>query len=188
MGFRWVKVILFAVFCLSVSLIAASLFLRNPPSDNISAKARQGSSIADTDADVTLQSIRLVENRGGRTEWELYAEESQTFKDKNITILRGVSAVFYPEGQPIIRIKGKQGRLRTDTRDMVLQGDVVVQSGSGYTLKTQELKYSSRDRLVNTEKPVELVQEGLTVRGVGLSAAIDEKTIIVHRDVRATFK
>ncbi len=132
--------------------------------------------------------MHLVENRGGRTEWELEADSSETFHDENLTMLKNVKATFYPEGRPVIYVEGREGRLRMDTKNMVILGDVVVRSDAGYALKTEELRYHAETREVDTDRPIELAQEGLLVRGVGLSANIDGKKLSVRHDVKATFQ
>ncbi|MDA2915710.1 LPS export ABC transporter periplasmic protein LptC [Nitrospinae bacterium AH_259_B05_G02_I21] len=139
-------------------------------------------------ADLTIQTIHLVENRGGHTEWELDARTSESFRKEKITVLKDVKVKFYPVGHPVVHVSGREGRLKTDTKDMTINGDVVIQSEAGYTLKTQKLRYDAGKRRVYTELPVELRREGIVIEGVGLSASIDGKTLTVHHDVKAMFR
>jgi LPS export ABC transporter protein LptC len=103
-------------------------------------------------------------------------------------VLKNVKATFYPEGKPVIYVEGREGRLKMDSKDMVIRGDVVVRSEAGYALKTEELRYHASKKQVDTDQPVEMAQDGLTVKGVGLSANIDGESLTVWRDVKATFQ
>ncbi|MFQ6672622.1 MAG: LPS export ABC transporter periplasmic protein LptC [Candidatus Tectimicrobiota bacterium] len=176
---------LLVVFCISLVVIVTTLVVRS----HIATPSPPGKvTHALSQADLAMQSIHLVENRGGRTEWELHAEASETFRDKKLTVLKDIRATFYPAEHPAVHVSAKAGRLRMDTRDMVIRGDVIIQSEAGYTLKTEKLRYDARTQQVRTDLPVELVQEGLVVQGVGLSANLDGKTLTVQRDVKATFR
>lgn len=185
MVFNRVRIVLLAVFCLSLALVVTSFLIRSLSQETTQTPEKP---VHASKADLTVKSIRLVEDRGGRTEWELEADSSETFQKKNLTVLKNVKATFYPEGQPVIYVEGREGRLRMDTKDMVIRGDVVVHSESGYALKTQKLSYDAQKRQVDTDKPVEMAQAGLTVKGVGLSANLDGKKLTVWRDVKATFQ
>lgn len=185
MGFHRIRIILLAIFCVSLVLIVATFLLKaqlDAPLQNTEV------STPVSKADLTIQTVHLVENRGERKEWELTADSSETFQKENLTVLKNVKATFYPENRPVIYVEGREGRLRMDTKDMVISGDVKVNSEAGYSLKTQELRYYAKTRQVNTDQPVEMTQEGLIVKGVGLSANIDGKSLVVRRDVRATFQ
>lgn len=185
MGFQRIKKLLIGIFCLSLVLTVAT-FLKRSHLPIPSLPPKVISSLLK--ADITIQSIHLVENRAGHTEWELYAESGETFQDEKLTVLKDVRAKFYPEGHPVIHVSGKEGRFEMDTRNMTIRGDVLVRSEAGYTLKTERLHYDAARRQVETDLPIELVQEGLVVKGVGLSASIDGKTLTVHSDVEAVFQ
>lgn len=185
MGFQRIKKLLIGIFCLSLVLTVAT-FLKRSHLPIPSLPPKVISSLLK--ADITIQSIHLVENLAGHTEWELYAESGETFQDEKLTVLKDVRAKFYPEGHPVIHVSGKEGRFEMDTRNMTIRGDVLVRSEAGYTLKTERLHYDAARRQVETDLPIELVQEGLVVKGVGLSASIDGKTLTVHSDVEAVFQ
>ena len=185
MGFQRIKKLLIGIFCLSLVLTVAT-FLKRSHLPIPSLPPKVISSLLK--ADLAIQSIHLVENLAGHTEWELYAESGETFQDEKLTVLKDVRAKFYPEGHPVIHVSGKEGRFEMDTRNMTIRGDVLVRSEAGYTLKTERLHYDAARRQVETDLPIELVQEGLVVKGVGLSASIDGKTLTVHSDVEAVFQ
>ncbi|MCH7922420.1 MAG: LPS export ABC transporter periplasmic protein LptC [Nitrospinae bacterium] len=185
MGFQRIKKLLIGIFCLSLVLTVAT-FLKRSHLPIPSLPPKVISSLLK--ADLAIQSIHLVENLVGHTEWELYAESGETFQDEKLTVLKDVRAKFYPEGHPVIHVSGKEGRFEMDTRNMTIRGDVLVRSEAGYTLKTERLHYDAARRQVETDLPIELVQEGLVVKGVGLSASIDGKTLTVHSDVEAVFQ
>lgn len=185
MSSRLIKISLLTIFCVSLVVTVMTYVVRSrraappPPQKTPSIISK---------ADLTIQTIHLVENQGGRTEWELNARTSEFFRKEKITVLKDVKVKFYPVGHPVVHVSGREGRLKTDTKDMTINGDVVIQSEAGYTLKTQKLRYDAGKRRVYTELPVELRREGIVIEGVGFSASIDGKTLAVHHDVKAIFR
>lgn len=184
MSSRLIKMSLLTIFCASLVVTVATYVVRSRRAAPPPEKAPPALS----KADLTIQSIHLVENSGGRTEWELDAQTSESFRKEKVTVLKGLRAKFYPVGHPVVYLSGREGHLKTDTKDMTIRGDVVIRSEAGYTLKTEGLRYDAKKRRVDTDLPVELRREGLVVQGVGLSASIDGKTLSVHRDVKAIFQ
>jgi LPS export ABC transporter protein LptC len=182
---RLIKISLLTVFCVSLVVTVTTYMVR---SRRATPELPQKASPTLSKADLTIQSIHLVENRGGRTEWELDAQTSESFRKEKVTVLKDVRAKFYPVGHPVVHVSGREGHLKTDTKDMTIRGDVVIRSEAGYTLKTEGLRYDAKKRQVDTDLPVELQREGLLVQGVGLSASIDGKNLTVHREVRAMFR
>lgn len=185
MSSRLIKISLLTIFCVSLVVTVTTYVVRSrraappPPQKTPSTISK---------ADLTIQTIHLVENRGGRTEWELDARTSESFRKEKITVLKDVKAKFYPVGHPVVHLSGREGRLKTDTKDMTINGDVVIRSEAGYTLKTQKLRYDATKRWVDTDLPVELRREGIVIEGVGFSASIDGKIFTVHHDVKAMFR
>lgn len=185
LSFHRVRLVLLTIFCVSFVVVLATIFMR-AGGDAPGGESAEPPPISK--ADLTMQKVKLVENKGERTEWELEADSSETFQEENLTVLKNVKATFYPEEQPVIHVSGREGRLSMDTKDMVIRGDVAVQSESGYALKTQELRYIAEKKQVETDQPVEMAQQGLFVQGVGLTVNIDGKSLVVRRDVKATFQ
>lgn len=185
LSFHRIRLVLLTIFCVSLVAVFATLYFRSGGDTSGTKPAEQP---LVTNADMAMQTVRLVENRGERTEWELEADSSETFQEENLTVLKNVRATFYPEEQPVIHVSGREGRLSMDTKDMIIRGDVTVQSESGYALKTEELRYNAEKKQVETDQAVEMAQEGLFVQGVGLTVNIDGKSLVVRRDVKATFQ
>jgi LPS export ABC transporter protein LptC len=58
--------------------------------------------------------------------------------------------------------------LNTETKDMKARSNVVVVSEDGGRLETESLDWSQDTRLISTDDPVRVTQEGKVIHGIGL--------------------
>jgi LPS export ABC transporter protein LptC len=91
------------------------------------------------------------------------------------------------DGRAIIMI-GDKAKLRTDTKDMEISGNVKIVSDKGDNLTTDILKYSGSERRIYTEAPVKMDSPRMQVRGVGMSISLDDKDVALLSRVKAHVK
>ncbi|MFQ6112083.1 MAG: LPS export ABC transporter periplasmic protein LptC, partial [Nitrospinota bacterium] len=91
--------------------------------------------------DLRLENVNLVETKDGQKEWELWADRARVYRKRGVTKLDNVRVVVYPEDRKPIRVRSERGTLYNKSRDMELEGNVVVVSEEGYTLTTQRLRW-----------------------------------------------
>ncbi len=60
----------------------------------------------------------------------------QQYQGQNVMVLEDVKLTFFSKDGRTFTVTGKQGKVYQDTKNMELQGDVVVTSSDGYRLKT----------------------------------------------------
>ncbi len=124
----------------------------------------------ETGADLTLKSIHIVGDRLGLREWELKAKAAHHFQEKKMTMLEGIEAAFFVKEGGVIRLKGDRGRILHGTKDIELQGNIVIlNANDGYQLTTDGLNYVYSDRQIRSSQRVDIVGKGLEVTGKGMS-------------------
>jgi LPS export ABC transporter protein LptC len=122
------------------------------------------------EADLTLKSINIVGDRLGLKEWELKAKAARHFQEEKMTMLEGIEAAFYVKEGGVIRLKGDRGRILHGTKDIELQGNIVIlNADDGYQLTTDDLHYVYSDRQIRSSQRVDIVGKGLEVTGKGMS-------------------
>jgi LPS export ABC transporter protein LptC len=123
----------------------------------------------EAEADMTSRNIHLVGDKSGIKGWELEAREARHFLGGKTTMLEGIEAAFYIENGGVIRLKGDRGRIHHGTRDIELQGNIVILTSDGYQLMTDGLQYVDKARQITSSQRVDIAGKGLEVTGKGMS-------------------
>jgi LPS export ABC transporter protein LptC len=123
----------------------------------------------EAEADVTARNIHLVGDSSGVKGWELDAREARHFLGGKTTMLEGIEAAFYIENGGVIRLKGDHGEIHHGTRDIELQGNIVILTSDGYRLMTDGLQYVDKARQITSSQRVDIEGQGLQVMGKGMS-------------------
>jgi len=120
-------------------------------------------------ADLTSKNIRLVGEGSRLKEWELRAREARHFHKGKMTVLEGIEAAFFIEKGGVIRLKGDRGRILHRTKDIELQGNIVILTGDGYQVTTDGLHYVDKTRQIRSSQRVDIAGNGLEITGTGMS-------------------
>lgn len=141
--------------------------------------------------DMILLGVRVIEDRAGERIWEAAAERATVFEREARTLLtRGAEPVritLYSEGRRLESVADRV-TVRTDRREMVLEGGIVARSDQGVTLRTERLTWSGERRRLETDAPVTLERAGLIIDGEGMEAdlTLERLRLKVHRGSRVT--
>ena len=151
-------------------------------------KGLSGTLVKSSTADIRIEKARYVETRDGRKEWELEADSAQYFKSDNLTVFENVKVIFYSQNGMNYILEGKKGRLRNDTKDIDVFGDVVVTSTDNYQLKTESLNYIAGIRQISTKDRVVFTGPDIRIEGTGFLADMITERVSVLADVRTVLK
>jgi LPS export ABC transporter protein LptC len=156
-------------------IVMASLWI-NLRGRETSEEGRAAPKFSSEDAKMFLEKIHLVEDKKGKKTWELEAKSIQQNREENRMMLEDVKVTVYTEEGRSFIISGKQGNVSLDSKDMELQGDVLVSSSDGYRLKTQSVSYRHQEKKIGTSDPVEIEGEQIHVVGNGMLVNMEERT------------
>jgi LPS export ABC transporter protein LptC len=159
---RWLRIFLISLICVvaAVTLFAIQRSRRGE---------EQGSPPVEVEADLTSKNIHLVGDKSGLKGWELEAKEARHFLGGKTTVLEGIEAVFYIEKGGAIRLTGDSGKILHETRDIELQGNIVISSADGYQVMTDSLQYDDGERKIRSSQRVDIAGKGMEITGMGMS-------------------
>lgn len=145
-----------------------------------------------TNFDQIMRDVHLTEAGRGQKEWELWAKEAKSLKDKNQWEMEQVRALFFSDDGSEFTVTGNKGMVHTQTKDMVVSGNVEIRSNNGYLFKTEVVNYSSQNKKLTSTEPLEMFgpvesgQPSLTLKGVGFEGSLGDSVMNVLDQVRAT--
>ena len=154
----------------------------------VAEKKQEVPKVSSENADMSLEKIRLVEDKHGRRTWELEAKAAQQSNEQNVMILQEPKVTYYTEEGRIIVVTGRQGKIHQNSKDMELTGDVSLRSSDGYTLKTNSLNYSHEKKKMTTSDLVEIEGDQMRLVGQGMQVDLEAQTFKVFNRVKTQWK
>ena len=124
-------------------------------------------------ADLEVGNVFLTEEKEGAILWELEAKIAQSYKKGKRTLLEDLKVTLHSQDGRIVTLRGDRGRIDEKTRDMEVDGGVVVTSSDGLSLRTDSLQYSHSRREITTDASVRIEGRGVRISGVGLVMDLD---------------
>lgn len=141
--------------------------------------------------DQSIKDMHMIETHEGRKEWELWADNARSIKANEMLELDKVRAVFFSDSGVTFNVTGQKGNVQVKSKDLKVEGDVLIRSSNGYIFRTPSMQYNSKARRISTLDPVEMTGpkdlqgNALRLTGVGLEAFLEKGSMEVLRDVRA---
>ena len=146
-----IKIIIISIISIA---LAAVIFIfvkyRNTLRDaqELTAKVPLGVNLA-------IDDIHHTATRDGKKEWRLDADSAQYMDAQKKVLLKVLSMTFYLEDQSELTLTADSGVLMTATKDVVVNGNVVVKSNDAH-FSTDELHYRHDQRMLFAKSPVKI--------------------------------
>jgi len=137
--------------------------------------------------DSEVEDFTVTETDSGRTQWTMFAKKASTFTARDIVIARTVRIDFFGvDGKKSSQLVAIEGELYQRTRDMVARGQVVLQTVEGWTMRTEEMRFSNSRGRILSDKLVRVEKEGSVLEGVGFESDPQLQHFEFRDQVRAT--
>jgi LPS export ABC transporter protein LptC len=134
---------------------------------------------ADEGSSLTIQHMEYSEVREGRTRYTVEADTARHYEQQQQTFLNKVTVVFFQNDGGKITLVADEGSIDHGSKNMEARGNVQVNYNGTYELTTARLFYDNAKNLIFTPDPVLIVGRGLTLRGVGASLQVEERSMKV---------
>lgn len=143
--------------------------------------------ITKTGIDVSIDSLHLIEEEGGKRQWELNASKAEVINSKGITLLKDIQMVFFQKNRENLSLSADTGIIQNDTKNIELSGNIKVSSKQGYRLNTNNLKWTSEHRIIQTDDEIKISGKNLTITGKGMTINIDAEIVEIWSGVKAIY-
>ena len=114
-----------------------------------------------------MTGVQFEQSRNGTKEWLLTADRLYSTESDSDMLLEDVRALFYGTGgrNGETRISSQKARYDTETKQITLQGSVVVENGKGYEMQTDSLEYLAAQKKIRTTSSVKIRGSNIAVSG-----------------------
>ncbi len=139
------------------------------------------------DANQALSQVTFVQTRNGVKELEINAKEAQLFEGNQTARFKKL-LVTTSGKSGAMTISGDLGLLDMDGKKFTIEKEtspVSVSLGNGYLVKTDSLKWSSAEKLIETDAQVTVVGPNIAISGEGLRVFTERSEWMILKNVQA---
>ena len=152
---RVVRGVLIAVIVITALTTAGLLITHRSEPPNATPQGKKNT------ASLSLDKMRHTASRQGVDEWSVAAETVNLFNTENRAVFETLSAQYFEKSGTVTHMTANQGTLDTQTRDMVVTGDVVVRR-EALTVTSDALSYMKESHTIISESPV-VISDGISI-------------------------
>ena len=139
------------------------------------------------DANLSIDDIHHTATRDGKTEWVLDADSARYVDANKTVLLDNLAMTFFLENQQNVQLRADSGTLQTESRNVTVNGNVVVVRDST-RLNTESLLYQHNERLLTTDRPVEISDEAYRLTAESMSLDLQRNQAVFKGNVRGVFQ
>jgi LPS export ABC transporter protein LptC len=133
------------------------------------------------EADLVLKDIRYIRNIGEKTHWILNASTAQLYENKDIMNLERIKIkIFLTEGGHVW-VTADSGTYRINDDEMLMNGNVKINSEDGYKLFSKTMHFNQKKRLIWTKDRVIIKRNGMKMQGEELEYDLKKSKLTVKR-------
>lgn len=140
----------------------------------------------DKGVDMAIASIHHESTRDGVTEWRLDATSAHLMESMRMAVFQRPAITFFSKNDAPLRLVAKEGKVSTDSSDIRVSGDVVMDNGT-YRLETASLDYHHGDRRFQSGEPVRVVSRDMELSADSASVDIHGRRAVFKGNVRGCF-
>src|SRR5512137_1626566 len=175
------KYALSAAGLVALALIAAGFFWGGQTKE----QARTGLKIIDDKVDLYIKDVHYTEVGESGNRLEINADSAAFLKKENLARFERVRMkLIQPDGK-VYELSADRGSLRTDLKDVEIEGNVVIVSSGGDRFTTGRLQYSDKEKKISTEDVVTLQNPRFEVTGKGMIILLKSNQVTIARNVKA---
>ena len=138
-------------------------------------------------ADAGIQGFKYRQTQSGMTKWEVVAKRAQIFETEHRAQLEDVTIHLFGKEDKQMTVEAEQGTINTKTKNIELHNQkdfLAVRLANGYTIFSKQLQWMESSHQIQSQTPVMIKGQGLTITGTGLVGNIDEEKFQILNDVR----
>ena len=165
---RRLKILLALVIAITIAIVLVTFMrLRNNADDsepNLADDQNQAS--------ISIGKVHHTATRDGRKEWSLVADSAHYLDKENKVLFKKLEAIFFLDDGSEVSLSADRGYLQTESKDIQVEGDVLVDNGT-YRFETSSLNYYHQSRRLRTDDPVKVSGEWFTLKADAVSVDLN---------------
>jgi LPS export ABC transporter protein LptC len=166
---------------LALGLIASGVYWGGQPKE----EKHLGLKIIDDKVDLYIKDVHYTEVGESGNRLEINADSATFLKKENQARFDRIRMkLIQPDGKEY-ELAADRGNLRTDLKDVEIEGNVVIVSNRGDRFTTGRLEYSDKERKISTEDVVTLHNPRFEVTGKGMIILLKSDQVTLARNVKA---
>ena len=139
---------------------------------------------------MSMDGFKFTKSENGRVSWRMNARGAELYENKEAQ-LKDIKIVFTSPESKEATLLGEAGTMDTSNGNSSIRRvtrDVRVITSDGYLLTTDSLFFMAVERVVWTDDPFKLLGSEIYLEGVGLSANVDLRKVVVKNNVKAVLQ
>ncbi len=181
-NYKKIKLALFFIIIISIGIII-TVFMEYRGLFNKSAKII---SQLPEGATISLGKIHQVSTKNGEKEWILDADSANYINNKKQAVLVCLKVVFFIKDNKKIFLKADEGVLHTESKDIEVKGNVIVQN-QDYRIDTKRLKYINSKQTITSKVPVKISGDSLFFAADSMLIDLNSNKAYLEGNVKGSF-
>ena len=137
-------------------------------------------------ADIGMEPFSFRYSHKGRLVWDIHAERAELFDARHELGLHQLRAILQTQSGLQVRITARRGLLNTENHDFKIEEnseDLLARMSNGYTLQASSLVWTDESRTIVSDRPIQLLGQGISIRGSRLWVDFDNQELNIYGDV-----
>ncbi len=135
--------------------------------------------------DLRAKNVRYTQVGSSGMKWEITADSAQYQKKEDLALFENIKAKVVMQDGRTFFMSGDKGVLNTRSKDMDIDGNVVIVSEGGDHFQTDRLSYRDALKRIETDRPVVMENKNARISGVGMVLNLNEEKIAILSRVQA---
>ncbi len=107
----------------------------------------------------------ISEEKDGQKIWEMTADKIKMDSVTQLAEIENVDGKFYQEDGKVLSVKGKTGVYNQQTKDVHLEGDVVLTDADGAKITGKNLDWNNAEGTITATENVKIYREDMRATG-----------------------
>ncbi|MEO0072541.1 MAG: LPS export ABC transporter periplasmic protein LptC [candidate division WOR-3 bacterium] len=130
-----------------------------------------------------IRDFKFYESVAGRRLYDIQADSAYIFDKARRIDAFGVSVLFYNKNGTTTKLEAQTGSVNMDNANLVVRGQVIVQTADSSFLYTDSLFWDNSRELINTDAPVKIISTRGIIEGTGLITNAELERIEIKSQV-----
>lgn len=107
-------------------------------------------------ADLQVENFSIEQLSQDQSEWFVQGKHAYVLHREGKTYIESIQVVYHTSANETTTVTANEGTVLEHERKIILQDDVVIQTNTGKTLRSEELIWDEQAKQIYTEKEVTL--------------------------------